>query len=167
MHLGYDTCHSLPHHLSGFIRGDIREVCDACSNFHAKPLKRPPLWSSFQLGLKTGTSVTYQSRVEFQLGLNRQEGLVHCPRAPTPEPSNKQRAPTQERAVSKQKSKLVLCRPRASLSSSCGRMSGRPWLVCVPLLCLLVALVGRSWCLVPPGCCWSTPVSSSVLLRDV
>ena len=32
-------------------------------------------------------------------------------------------------------------------------MSSLFCLVCVSSLCLLVALVGRSWCLVPPGCC--------------
>ena len=36
-------------------------------------------------------------------GLNRREGSVHCPRAPTLKPSNKQRAPTQEPAMSKVK----------------------------------------------------------------
>ena len=33
-----------------------------------------------------------------------------------------------------------------------GWMSGLPFLVCVSLLSLLVALVGRSWCHVAPGC---------------
>ena len=33
--LGYDICHSLPHRLSGFIRGVMREGCDVCSHLHA------------------------------------------------------------------------------------------------------------------------------------
>ena len=47
---------------------------------------RPPLWSSCQLGLRS-----------------------HYPRAPTPEPSNKERAPTQEPALSIRKVKLPGC----------------------------------------------------------
>ena len=34
-----------------------------------------------------------------------------------------------------------------------GGMSGQPCQACVSFLCLLVALVGRSWCPVAPGCC--------------
>ena len=51
-----------------------------------------------------------------------------------------------------------------------GGMSGWLCLVCVSLLCLLVALVGRSWSPVPCRSWlfpWSSPVSSGVFLRYV
>ena len=83
---------------------------------------------------------------------------MHCPRAPTLEPSSKQRAPTQEPAASERKSKVVSCQPRASRSSSQGRdvglalsglrflalpvgRSGWPVLVPCPLSHLVVSLV--------------------------
>ena len=91
-------------------------------------------------------------------GTQQAEGSVHCPRAPTLEPSSKQRAPTQEPAPSARKSKVVSCRPRASHSSSQGRdvglalsglrflalpvgRSGWPVLVPCPLSLLVVSLV--------------------------
>ena len=43
-----------------------------------------------------------------------------------------------------------------------GGMSGRLCLVCVSLLCLLVALVGRSWSSVAPCRSWLLPWSSPV-----
>ena len=89
------------------------------------------------------------------------ERLVHCPRAPTLEPSKEGHRPKNRH--SERKGKVVSCRPRASRSSSrMGGKSGRLCLVCVSLLCLLVALVGRSWSPVAPGC---FPGSSGTPLR--
>ena len=56
---------------------------------------RPQLWSSRQLGLE-GCCLRPHLWSSCQLGLKR-----HDPRAPTLEPSNKERAPTQEPVLSK------------------------------------------------------------------
>ena len=73
-------------------------------NLSGPPVRR----SSYQSGLKSGTPVTSVGS-SLQSGTQQAEGSVHCPRAPTREPSSKQRAPTQEPAPSERKSKVVSC----------------------------------------------------------
>ena len=57
VHWVMTLCYSLPHNLSGFIRGVMREVCDACSHLHAKPLRdhliggRASTWGSREVRL--------------------------------------------------------------------------------------------------------------------
>ena len=77
---------------------------------------------------------------------------MHCPRAPTLEPS-KGRRPKNRHSLKSGKVNLFSADRGHHVPAPKGGMSGRLCLVCVSLLCLLVALVGRSWCPVALGFC--------------
>ena len=68
---------------------------------------------------------------------------MHCPRAPTLEPS-KGRRPKNRHSLKCGKVNLFSADRGHHVPAPKGGMSGRLWLVCVSLLCLLVALVGWS-----------------------
>ena len=70
---------------------------------------------------------------------------MHCPRAPTLEPSYKQRAPTQKTALPERKGKVVSCRPWASRSSSQweGCRVGSVWSASSCFACWSLWLAGR------------------------
>ena len=137
----------------------MRGSCDVCPLFRAaevasrcispcsKPLKRPTF--QLHLGLKPRSFLTACSVVESQLRLERRR--VQCTalgRRPKNRATNKWHRPKNRRSQ-KRKGEAVFCRSRAC--APVVEMSGRPCLVRVPLLCLLVALVGRSRCPVAPG----------------
>ena len=112
-------------------------------------------WGQAPVGAYEWNACDSSRGLGLQSGTQQAEGSVHCPRAPTLEPSSKRRAPTQEPAPSERKSKVVSCRPRASHSSSQGRDVG----LALSGLRFLALPVGRSgWpvlvplSLVAPGC---------------
>ena len=114
--------------------------------------------SSYQLGLIKRACDSSRGRVSCR-GLNRRR--VQC--------TALGRRP-QNRHSQNGKVKLFSADRGHHVPAPKGGMSGWLCLVCVSLLCLLVALVGRSW---SPDPCrswlfpWSSPVSSGVFLRYV
>ena len=107
-------------------------------------LSGPPVRrSSYQFGAQERIACDSSRGSSLQSGTKQAEGSVHFPRAPTPEPSSKQRAPTNNRHP--QKGKLICFLPTAGITFQLPREGcrvGSVWSASLCFACWSLWLAG-------------------------